>query len=60
MSFMEFVDMRGYGSFIWSSFLLTAVLLAAEIFLIKRQKQDVLRRLRRLIRMNRNNDETKT
>ena len=33
MSFMEFLDMGGYGSFVWPAYLITAAVLIANLLL---------------------------
>jgi len=51
MSLVEFFDMGGYALYVWSSFGVTAVLMIAEPLLLKTRRKQVLRRLKRLIRI---------
>ncbi|HHJ19420.1 MAG TPA: heme exporter protein CcmD [Gammaproteobacteria bacterium] len=48
----EFFAMGGFGFFIWSSFGMTALLMLAEVFYLKRQRHTIIKRLRRLQRMS--------
>jgi heme exporter protein D len=51
MSLVEFFDMGGYALYVWSSFGATAVLMIAEPLLLKTRRKQLLRRLKRLIRI---------
>jgi len=51
MSLVEFFDMGGYALYVWSSFGVTALLMLAEPLLLKTRRRNVLRRLKRLIRI---------
>jgi heme exporter protein D len=51
MNLVEFFDMGGYALYVWSSFGATAVLMIAEPLLLKARRKQVLRRLKRLIRI---------
>ena len=46
-SLSDFVAMGGYGAYVWGSFGLTALILAAEPLLVRRRGRDTRRRLRR-------------
>jgi len=48
----EFLNMGGYAAYVWPSFGITALLMVAEPILLGRRKAEILRRVRRLIRMN--------
>ena len=48
----EFLHMGGYAAYVWPSFGVTALLMVAEPILLRRRKVDILRRIRRLMRMN--------
>lgn len=45
-SLAEFLDMGGYAFYVWGSFGLTAVVVAVEILLLRRQRKKLLRNLR--------------
>ncbi|MCP4271308.1 MAG: heme exporter protein CcmD [Gammaproteobacteria bacterium] len=47
MSFQEFIDMGGYGFYIWTSYLITAVLFIGLFISLKMQKNRLIKRLRR-------------
>ncbi len=50
MSFQEFIDMGGYGFYIWSSYLITAVLFIGLFISLKIQKNRLMKQLRRRYR----------
>lgn len=52
MSWSEFISMGGYGFYVWMSFGMTALLIAAEIIYTKRQRMQILRRLKRMAKLN--------
>ncbi len=43
----EFLDMDGYGAYVWSSFAITAVVMAINIIAARREQSAVLRQLAR-------------
>jgi heme exporter protein D len=45
-SFQDFWHMGGYGFYVWTSFGLTAAVVAAEVLLVRTRRQRVLRELR--------------
>jgi heme exporter protein D len=49
---IEFLKMGGYAAYVWPSFGVTALLMVVEPILLGRRKAEILRRIRRLIRMN--------
>ncbi len=49
---IEFLNMGGYAAYVWPSFGVTALLMVAEPLLLGRRRAEVLRRIRRLMRMN--------
>lgn len=51
MTIGEFFHAGGYGFYIWSSFGMTAALLVAELSFLRRQRQNVIKRLKRLARL---------
>ncbi|HID49639.1 MAG TPA: heme exporter protein CcmD [Chromatiales bacterium] len=53
MSAAEFFNMGGYALYVWSSFGVTAALMLAEPLLLRQRRRSVLRRLRRLNRLQR-------
>lgn len=52
MTISEFFYMGGYGFYVWASFGATALLIALEVIYVKYQRRGIIRRLRRLARMN--------
>jgi len=52
MSVAEFFSMGGYGTFIWSSFGVTLVLIVGEIIAVRQQHRTILQRLGRMMRLN--------
>ncbi len=48
---MEFLAQGGFAFYVWSAFGACAVLMAAEVVLLKRQRKELIRQIRRLIRM---------
>ena len=44
----EFFAMGGYGVFVWGSYGVTALLLAAELVLLIRRRRTILQRLGRI------------
>lgn len=53
MTLAEFISMGGYGFYVWASFGMTALLIAAEVIYLKRQHATNIQRIRRLKNMNR-------
>jgi len=47
----EFFHAGGYGFYLWTSFAITALALIAEILVTRAQRRTVLKRLKRLARM---------
>ncbi len=47
MSFQEFIDMGGYGFYIWSGYLITAVVFIGLFISLKMQKNRLIKQLRR-------------
>jgi heme exporter protein D len=51
MSFMDFLDMGGYASFVWPAYLITAVVLIANLLLPRirhrRQRESLTVRLQK-------------
>jgi heme exporter protein D len=52
MTITEFFSMGGYGFYVWMSFGMTALLIAAEVFYVKYQRKTTVRRLQRMAHMN--------
>jgi len=48
MTFLEFIKMGGYGFFIWTAYLVTAVILALNLWLPKIRHLNQLKALTRL------------
>ncbi|MCB1852055.1 MAG: heme exporter protein CcmD [Gammaproteobacteria bacterium] len=53
MSVSEFLDMGGYALYVWGSFGLTALLMVLEPMLLRSRRNATLRRIGRIIRLNR-------
>ena len=49
-SFNEFAAMGGYGLYVWGSYAVTAIAIAAEIVLVRRRKRVAHQNLLRLSR----------
>lgn len=56
MSIAEFFSMGGYGAYIWSSFGVTALLMVMEVVFLRSQRQTILKRLRRMMRIDQQQD----
>ena len=52
MTFSEFMNMGGYGYFVWMCFGLTALLMFGEPILLRMQRKSQLRDVSRLVRIN--------
>lgn len=50
-SFSEFLQMGGYGLYVWASFGATALLMVAEPLILRNRRQTILQRLVRIARM---------
>lgn len=44
----EFFSMNGYGFYIWSSFSITLLLMLGEMFVLKKQRKERLRTIKRI------------
>ncbi|MGF1644137.1 MAG: heme exporter protein CcmD [Thiotrichales bacterium] len=55
MSIAEFFNQGGYAFFVWSSYGLTAVLMIAEIWYLRRHRHTIVKRVKRLIRLEERN-----
>jgi heme exporter protein D len=51
MSLSEFFSMGGYGLYVWGSFGVTALLMVAEPVLLRRRRNEILKRLARIERL---------
>ena len=51
MTISEFFHAGGFGFYIWWSFGITAVLMVGEGLLLKQKRKAVIKRLKRLIRL---------
>ncbi len=47
-SWSEFWNMGGYGLYVWGSYGATLILVAAEIFLVRRGRTGTINRLKRM------------
>lgn len=52
-SWSEFFAMGGYAAYVWSSYALTAVVLVANIVLPLRQRRQIISRVKRAVRRER-------
>jgi heme exporter protein D len=57
-SWSEFVAMGGYGLYVWGSYGMTLVVLAAEIVELIVRRRGVIERLAKYYAVRRRNDET--
>ncbi|HEY7783843.1 MAG TPA: heme exporter protein CcmD [Pyrinomonadaceae bacterium] len=46
MNWTEFFSMGGYGFYVWGSYLITAILIGGEVFLLMRRKKNLLKQNR--------------
>jgi heme exporter protein D len=44
----EFFAMGGYAWYVWGSYAVTAVVLSAEVFVLRRRRRTIVEQLRRL------------
>jgi heme exporter protein D len=51
MTLSEFFYAGGYGFYLWSSFGLTAILMIGEILALNQGRKNSIKRLKRLIRL---------
>jgi heme exporter protein CcmD len=58
MTFSEFVNMGGYGYFIWMCFGMVALVMFAEPLLLRLQRKALKRKLDRVIRMNKRENQS--
>ncbi|MBF0255474.1 MAG: heme exporter protein CcmD [Gammaproteobacteria bacterium] len=49
---VEWLDMGGYALYVWGSFGATALLMIAEPLVLRSRRQQILRRLARISRLN--------
>jgi heme exporter protein D len=52
MSVAEFFDMGGYALYVWGSFGVSALLMIAEPLLLKSRRKTTLRRIARIVQIN--------
>ncbi len=57
MSFQEFIDMGGYGFYIWSSYAIAAIVLTGLFVLVKTQRNKLIKQLRRRYRQQQKTDQ---
>lgn len=57
MSFQEFIDMGGYGFYIWSSYAIAAIVLIGLFVLVKTQRNKLIKQLRRRYRQQQKTDQ---
>lgn len=44
----EFLAMGGYALYVWGSYAVAALLLLAEVMLLRKQRHDTLKRIKRM------------
>jgi heme exporter protein D len=44
----DFWSMGGYALYVWGSFSVTALLIAVEVFLLRKNRNETLKRLKRM------------
>jgi heme exporter protein D len=44
----EFLAMGGYALYVWGSYAVAAILLLAEVMLLRKQRRDTLKRIKRM------------
>ena len=55
-SMMEFLQMGGYGGYVWSSYGIVVIVLFLNMYFSRRRHQALLRRLKRLHNSTDNNE----
>ncbi len=50
----DFLSMGGYGLYIWGAYLVTALLMAVEVVLVRRRRRRLMKRLARIGRQQTN------
>ena len=58
MNFQEFIDMGGFGFYVWSSYFITALILVGLFISIKMQRNRLIKQIRRNIRQQQKDNET--
>ena len=53
-SWSDFFAMGGYAFYVWGSYVVTAVLMIAEVIFVMRRRRDVLMRLARTVSAEQN------
>ncbi len=56
----EFFNMGGYALYVWGSFGMTALLMLAEPFIVRRRRRVTLQRVSRLVRSKSTKSSIKT
>lgn len=56
MSVSEFLNMGGFGLFVWSALGITLAFLLAEVIYLKQKRKAVIKRLQHLVAMNKRNE----
>jgi len=52
------MKLGGYGAFVWSGFGITALLMVAEVVIVRSQRQTTLKRLKRIMRVNKQDSKS--
>ncbi|NSL53565.1 heme exporter protein CcmD [Uliginosibacterium sp. IMCC34675] len=55
-SFSDFIDMGGRGAFVWGSYGLSFLLMAAELWLLRSRRKQSIRRLCQLQQLEQQKD----
>ncbi len=52
MNWSEFLDMGGYGFYVWGSYGAAALLMTLEVLWVRRRRRTIVQRLGRIKRMS--------
>ena len=50
-SFSDFVQMHGYGPYVWWSYGVFALFIVVEVVMLSRRRKDIIARIQRMARM---------
>ena len=52
----EFLSQGGYAFYVWTAYGVCALLMVSELLLLRKQRKELLARIRRLMRMKKSGD----
>ena len=52
----DFLSQGGYAFYVWTAYGVCALLLVSELVVLRKQRKELLSRIRRLMRMNKNEE----